>query len=51
LNVGVSGVRAFDGALTGAGKGVVEPAGPVSAGPVAAGPVEQTALDLDRVRT
>jgi hypothetical protein len=37
-----------------ASEGVVEPAGPVAgpiAGPVAAGPIEQTALDLDRVRT
>jgi hypothetical protein len=58
LNVGISGARAFGGALTGAGEGVVEPAGPVErpaagliAGPVAAGPVEWTALDLYRVRT
>jgi hypothetical protein len=58
LNIGVSGARVFSGTLTGAVEGVVEPAGPVErpvagpvGGPVAAEPVEQTALDLDRVRT
>jgi hypothetical protein len=44
--LGVSGARAFGGALTVAGKGVVEPARWPVAGPVAAWPVEQTALDL-----
>jgi hypothetical protein len=54
LNVGVSGLRAFGEALIGAGEGVVDHAGPIAqpvAGPVTAGPVEQTALNLDRVRT